>query len=706
MRSEIKIRQHDKTDCAAACISSICSFYGLNLPLTVIRDACGTDKTGTSLKGILDAAPKVGMSAKALKAKVKNIHDLISIDKPVILHLQRKDGWLHFVVLYEMDRKKALILDPEDGELHRLTHGELEELWSGYIVIMAPSPDFQKGERRKSLLSRCATLFKVNRKELLSSFVGAIIFIVIGLSSSLFLQQIIDKVLPSKDIPLLIFFSVAMLLLMGLSLFVGYVRSLLMVRTSIKVDAHLIMAYLNKLLELPLSFFSNRSSGELNSRIGDAYRIRNFVSVRLTVIIVSIISFLASILILFTYYWKLALLTLMFVPLYAILYKISDTVNKRRNKKIIEASARFEGMTIETISSIRGIRYFGSGKATSRKIEKEYVSFAGNLYRGGKNGVAFFTASDAITKSLSLMVILIGSYFVIHSELTIGEMVSFYTIVTFFTSPIMTLLESNSQVTEANIAAERLFEILDLDSEDTGSTLNVSLTESMDICVQNLSFFYPGRAPLFDNISFRLKKGQINAIIGNNGCGKSTLATLLMRGDVPRGGTIMAGDVNIAQIPLSQWRQYISIVPQRVDLFDGTILENISPDTQNADIDKIISLCKKVGVYDTILSFPEGLLSRTGERAALLSGGEKQKIALVRSLYREPKVLILDEVTSSVDVSGRMTISKLIRDLASEGITIILISHERESLTMCDNIIDITSNAHSTVEICTPSIAV
>lgn len=695
MDSNIKVRQHDKQDCAAACIASIASYYGLKLPLITIREACGTDKDGTNIKGIIDASRKIGFSAKAFKSKEKEAENLIHIPKPVILHFQKEDGWLHFVVLYKMDAKYAVILDPGDGKTHKISIEEMKRQWSGYLVILSPSADFKKGDSGTNVFGRFYSLLKNNRKEIIPALSGSIVYIIIGLSTSLFFQQIIDKVLPGKDKSLLLFFSVSMLLLLILSLIIGYFRSLFLVRASLKMDAGLITGYLRHLLNLPVSFFGNRSSGELNSRIGDAYRIRSFLSGRLLVIFISIISLLCSFGLLFTYFWKMALLTLIFVPLYILLFALSEKINKKTNKQIIESSAKFQEMNIEAISSINTIRYFGGSDVFARKLEGYYVDMAQKMYKGGRNAALFSTTSDAITKSLLFIVLVCGSLFTFASEFSIGELVSFYSIAAFFSSPLISLVESTNQITEAQIAAQRLFEIMDLEEEGCSETLKVNLDSGKEIRFEEVGFSYPGRMELFRDLSFTLPRGKITLIKGENGSGKSTIAALLMRGYAPDSGAIKIGEINISQVEPSQWRRYISIVPQRAELFNGSILENIAPSDADPDLDKVLGICALTGLLPLLNSLPKGLLSRVGEGGRALSGGERQKVAFARALYIEPAVLILDEATASLDSASKEAITDLITDLKRNGTTIIMISHDVQCTEIADHVIEINSNAHS-----------
>ena len=698
MDKDILIKQHDRQDCGAACIASIASYYGLKLPLIKIREACGTSKDGTSIKGITDAAKVIGMSAKAFKSENKECENLIQIPKPLILHLQNEDGWLHFVVLYDIDKKNAFILDTSDGKIHKMPISTLRAQWSGYLVLLTPSPQFNKGDSRTNVLKKFTTLLMANKRELLPALLGALVYIIIGLSTSLFIQQIIDKVLPEKNTTMLAFYGIIMLLLIGMSLFINYFRTIFTVRGGIRIDSTLIMNYISHLFRLPVSFFSGRTSGELNSRIGDAYRIRSFLSGRLMIIFISIISLLLSFALLFTFYWKLAIITVMFVPLYILLYKISDKINKKTNKKIIEASAKMEETNIDSLSAIEGIRYFCAEETFSRRMEKHYVDMAQKLYQGGKNLSIFSTCSDGITKMLTFSVLILGSLFVINSELTIGELVFFYSIAAFFSSPLMALVDSNNQITEAQIAAQRLFEIMELDSEEREESLKYIPAEWNEITIDKVTFSYPGRLDLLKELSFTIQRGTITAVTGDNGCGKSTLASLLMRGYEPVAGSIRIGEINISQINTSYWRKFISIVPQRSSLFNGTILENIAPDEENINIEKASELCTLCGLDTLIRSLKGGLLTRIGENGKYLSQGERHKLALARAMYRKPQVLILDEVTASLDKESREKILTLIKRLAYEGMTILMISHQDESIQIADNIYDIKTIAQSRVE--------
>lgn len=694
MKKEIKVRQHDKSDCAAACVASICAYYGLRMPLMRIREACGTGPDGTTLQGIIDACGSLGLDAAGLRAKEKHIGDLTGAAKPVIMHLQKKNGWLHYVVLYGLDSSTATVMDPEDGVLHKMDPGALEEEWSGFIVAVSPSPMFRKGDHGTRVLSRFRELLFYYKKEMGMVLAGSAAFIAATLSTSLFLQRIIDDILPGGDRIMLIAAGAAMLLLTALTWLISFMRSYLLVRVSLQIDCRLIVSYFRKVFSLPLHFFDSMGSGELNSRVSDAYRIRSFITGRLLLMAVSVITLAAATAVLLFFDWRLTLITLAFVPVFILLYQVSDRVNRRLNRRIIEENARFEQNNIEWLSSARAVKYFNASREASRKIEGQYFRTASAMHKGGIFISLIASSSDTVSRLITIISLLAGAFFILHSELTVGELVSFFSFSTLFTSPIVMLIESNREITEARISAERIFDILDLDAEDTGDYIDFTPAADDRIEARGIGFSFPGRMKLLDGLSFDILPGRINLIRGSNGSGKSTIAAMLMKGYTPSQGRITVGGVDLRHIHPERWREYISIVPQKPDIFDGTILDNITMGDSGYDIRAVAAACSLAGLSGTIDSLPGGIMAHTGEHACRLSGGERQKIALARALYRRPKVLILDEAATYLDSGSRRRLLETIRTLRKKGVTVVLISHEEEAAEIADNIIDIT-NAHS-----------
>lgn len=696
-KKRVNKKQLDKYDCGAACLASIASYYGLDIPITVIRRKCGTTTEGTNIKGILEGASFICLEAKPYKISTPcyTIKILSEIPVPSILHFKNKDGWLHFVVLYSVDPKNGgyiTIMDPTHGESKTISLDEFKECWTGYVITLKPSNGFKKGNYSTPFIKKILPILKNHKKEIIPSMIGALLYVLIGMSTSLFLQYTIDYIIPQRDSNMMIWYSAGVFILLGLSSFIGYLRNILILRGGIFMDASLILDYINHLIKLPIQFFTSRSTGDINSRIGDVYKIRSFITTRVIIIFVSVLTLIVSLILLFSFYWKMALVSLTFIPFYCLLYFFANKVNKKHNKLIIESSASFDNSTIGLISNPEAFKYFSTPNNDTyffSKVEKKYVDMAQKIYGGGRCSAIISLFSDIILHSTNFVIIIVGTSFVLKGELTLGELVSFYAIINFFTSPLTVLIESNNDLNDAKIATERVFEVMAEPTEDEKlSGLSIPKTSGA-IVFKNVSFQYISQKPLLQNFSATFQKGKITTIVGSNGCGKSTIASLIMRSHTPNSGNIYIGETDINEINLKSWREHVSIIPQKECLFNGSVLENIVIGDLEPNIGRVLEICEYVGMVDFVKNLPNGLHSKIGDNGKLISGGERAKIAFARALYRDPKVLILDEVSSSLDRSSAEKIYHLTKKLSKRGMTIINITHDRDFISISDKIVKI-----------------
>lgn len=694
--STVKVRQHDKNDCGAACLASVASWYGLKLPLIVIREACGTTSSGgTSIKGILDAAASIGLEGKALKSTSADLTKLKDLSLPCILHLKRDDGWMHFVVMYQYEDKGITVMNPDKGAMEFYSNEKLAKEWSGYLILLSPSASFRQKDETVPLKRRFMDIIYENKRELFYGFAGSVVYVIAAMSMSIFLQQLIDKIIPSQNLPGVLFITTILLIMMILILYLSFKRYIYTLKATININSSLIIGYIRHLFRLPVSFFKSRGTGEINSRIGDAFKIGGFISITLNSIIISIITLIMAIALFFAYQWKLALFILIFLPMYGIIYLLANKVNKRINRAIIENAAKFEEITVDNLGSIESSIYFGGYDLFTQRTERQYEKMIDSMYKGGRVNARFSVISDAVTRSMTIVLILIGSLLIFKGELSIGELVSFYSIISLFSAPILNIINSNSEITEADISARRICEIIDLPAGDGDEAeLIDKVPEYGDISFNSISFSYPGREELFRDLSFRIPLDKINAIVGESGSGKSTVASMLMRAYSPKSGNIEIAGQDINKIETKSWRDYISIVPQRIEMFNGTLIENITMSEDNQNIEEVLDICRRVGLISLIERMNSGIMTKVGENGMLLSGGERHKLAIARALYRDPKVLIFDEATESLDRENFEFIISLIKELHRGGKGIILISHNRDTISIAENIIEITS-AHS-----------
>ena len=680
----INVKQHDITDCGAACLASIAAHYRLKLPISRIRQMAGTDKKGTNVLGLLKAAEKLGFTAKGVKGKVESIP---KIPLPAIAHTIVDKVLHHYVVIYKATEKSVEIMDPREGKLRRLKMEEFAKQWTGVLVLMVPNEDFQKMNLKISNFTRFLYLLRPHKSILLQSLFGAIIYTLLGLSTSIYIQKITDHVLVDGNRNLLNLLSLAMVFILFFQIFIGVVKTIFILRTGQKIDARLILGYYKHLLKLPQRFFDTMRVGEIISRINDAVKIRQFINDTLITLIVNIFIIVFAFGLMFVYNWKLALIIALILPLYLLTYTITNRLNKKQERKIMVNSAEVESQLVESLNSVKTIKQFGLEDHANLKTETRFVNLLRSVYTSGLNSVFSSNTSEFLSRSFTIILLWVGSYFVIDRLITPGELLSFYALIGYFTGPAITLVGMNKTIQNALIAADRLFEIMDLEREEESN--QVALTRDMvgDIQFENVSFSYGTRTEVFREFSLSIERGRITAIIGESGSGKSTLTYLLQKLYPLSEGLIRIGKYNLRYVSNKSLRGLTGVVPQQLNIFSGNVVENIAVGELEPDMEKVINVCSQLHLLEFIEQLPNGFHTWLGENGASLSGGQKQRLAIARALYKEPEILILDEASSNLDSESEHYVKQVIYNLRDQGKTVILIAHRLSTLSGADKIV-------------------
>lgn len=678
-----EIKQHDITDCGAACLASVAAHYNLQLPIARIRQYASTDKKGTNILGMIEAAEKLGFSAKGVEGEFKS---LFKIPTPAIAHVVVKGILHHYVVIYEVTDKYIQVMDPRYGKLEKISHEEFREQWSGVLILLMAAEDFQTGDEKVSVASRFWFLLKPHRSVLSQALFGAAIFTIIGLTTAIFVQLIIDHVIGDSNENLLNLLGVCMILLLVLQVFVGATKTIFTLKTAQLIDARLILGYYKHLLRLPQRFFDTMRVGEITSRIGDAVKIRAFINDASITLAVNIFIVLFSFGLMFTYFWKLGLIMLCILPCYALVYYITNMINKKTQREVMESAAELESQLVESLNSISTIKQFGLEDFSNIKTETRFVRLLKKVYRSGLNSVFSDNSSSFLARLFTIILLWAGAYYVLAGAITTGELMSFYAVIGYFTGPIKSLVLLNKTIQDASIAADRLFEIMDLDVEEEGDQVQLTADMIGDIRFENVRFRYGSRVNVFDDLTLTIPKGRVTAFVGESGSGKTTIINILQKLYPLDGGKVRIGDVNLQYIDNESLRETISVVPQHIDLFAGNVIENIAVGEFKPEMEKIITICKQLGIVDFIENLPNGFKTYLGEHGANLSGGEKQRIAIARALYKNPEILILDEATASLDSSSEQYVQRTIDLLTKQNKTIILIAHRLSTVFNADKI--------------------
>ncbi|CCH01511.1 Lactococcin-G-processing and transport ATP-binding protein lagD [Fibrella aestuarina BUZ 2] len=683
--ARVRVKQRDLTDCGAACLASVASYYRLVLPVARIRQIASTDQKGTTMLGMVEAAQKLDFQAKGVKATYES---LSKIPLPAIAHVNVLDGRMqHYVVVYRITPQHVTVMDPSDGQMHTLTPEQFKAAWTGLLVLLIPDETFKIGNEKVPVLQRFWRLMQPHRAVMGQALFGALIYTILGLSSAIYIQKIVDNVLVNGNRNLLNLLSITMILLLFLQIFINATRSFFNLKTGQRIDAALILGYYKHLMTLPQSFFDTMRVGEVISRVNDAVKIRTFINEVGLGLLVNVLIVFFSFGLMFTYYWKLALILILVVPFYAAIYWAMNRFNQRYQRKLMENSADLEAQLVESLNAMPTIKRFGLEQFASQKTENRFVMLLQTIFQTGSAGIYAGNASEFVTRLFTIILLWAGAGYVLGGDLTPGELLSFYALIGYFTGPAASLIGANRPIQEALIAADRLFEIMDLDRESNENKVQLRPDMVGDIRFQGVTFRYGSRAPVFDNLTLTMPKGKITALVGESGSGKSTMLSLVQGLYPIQEGSIFIGEYDIKHLHSDSLRRVVSVVPQKIDLFAGDVVENIAIGEEDPDMERILSICGSLGITDFIERMPNGFKTYLGENGATLSGGQKQRLAIARALYRDPEVLILDEATSALDSASEQYVQQTVQQLRKAGKTIIIIAHRLSTVRKADKIV-------------------
>lgn len=680
----IKVKQRDITDCGAACLASVAANYDLNLPVARIRQLASTDKKGTNVLGMVEAAEKLGFEAKGVKG---SFDSLFKIPTPAIAHVVVKEVLHHFVVIYKVTDKYIEVMDPGDGQMHRKTHEEFRKEWTGVLVLLLPSETFKPGNEKVSVSKRFWQLIRPHKGILLQVLFGAIIYTILGLSTSIFVGKLFDYVLPDNNRGLLNMMGIGMVFILLIEIFIGTLKTIFTIKTGQLIDSQLILGYYKHLLKLPQQFFDTMRVGEIISRINDAAKIRAFLNDASISFLVQIFILFFSFIVMFTYNWKLAFMMLLVVPLYAVIYFITNKLNKKMQRTLMENAAELESQLIESVNAVGTIKRFGLEAYANEKTETRFVKLLGTIYKSSMNSIFSSTSSEFISHLFTIILLWAGAGYVLDNQITPGELLSFYSLIGYFTGPVSSLIGMNKTVQDAVIAADRLFEIMDLEQEQEDTQIDLTSDKLGDIRFEKVSFRYGTRVNVFEELNLTIPEGKYTAIVGESGSGKSTLMSLLQNMYPIQSGSISIGQYNLKYINNTSLRKMVSVVPQQIDLFAGNVIDNIAVGDYEPDIQKVIDIATQLGILEFIETLPNGFQTYLGENGTTLSGGQRQRIAIARALYRDPEILILDEATSSLDSASEKYVQQAINLLKAKNKTIMVIAHRLSTVHHADRII-------------------
>lgn len=682
------VRQHDMTDCGAACLLSLIRYYGGESSILHLREISGTSNAGTTLLGLFQAAGTMGFNAEG--AEANGISDLIEHGKPCILAVIIDKVLAHYVVCYGYEKGRFIISDPGKGVVE-MTEEELSDIWTRKCLLLEPNSNFVKKEtvtqQKKSWIR---DLLREDYGLLGASAAIGLVIAVLGMVMAVFSQRLVDDVLPSHNTTKLGAGIVLVLALLLAKVMITALRSKLIITQSRNFNNRIIRFFFGKLLHLPKAFFDTRKTGDMVARLNDTRRIQSVIGTIVGDTIINVLVLIVSLVFLFIYSWQVALISLLCMPAFYWIVSRSNRKIISQQREVMSSYAMSESGFINTISGMADIKSCSKQESFLQYNEFLYSTFQEKVFSLGQTQIGIGVWAGIGSTVIQVGLIALCSAFVFAQTMTTGELMAIIGITGSLFPSVASLALVMIPVNEAKVAFDRMFEIVDAEDENevTGPDV-VSSAQVLEI--RNLSFRFIGRKQLFSGISLCFNTGTITSIVGESGCGKSTFCQVLERFYSPTDGEILLDGKPVSEIPLEQWRSMVSYVPQQTYLFNGTVLENICFGNNPKDMNEVVTFCQRYG-FDTFLSeLPNGLGTLVGEEGINLSGGQAQLVCFARALYRPSKILILDEMTAAMDRRTEKHICKLLDELREDHI-IIFVTHRLETARLLSDRIVVMEN--------------
>lgn len=689
------IKQHDITDCGAACLATISKQNGYKIGITKIREVAGTDKQGTNAYGVIKAAEQLGFSAKGVKGDKEAFFSEFPL--PCIAHVVVDGSLLHYVVIHKITKKKIIIADPAVG-IVKLTpeefFGEVHEdgkppkyQWTGVLILLIKKETFQKGDETQGLFRRFFHLLLPQKKLLLHIFVASLVYTILGILGAFYFQALVDDVLPDGLLRTLTTLSVGVILLNIFKVLLDAFRSHLLLYLSQKLDIALLLGYYQHVLELPMNFFGTRKVGEIVSRFNDAGKVRDAISGATLTIMIDTLMAVGGAIILYMQNGKMFGITIIMVILYTVIVLVFNQWYEKLNRRQMEDNAQLTSYLVESLNGIQTVKAYNAERKANRETEKKFIKLLKSIFR--LSWVSNVQSSLKVFVELvgGVVILWVGGVSVIHGEMTMGTLITFNSLLAYFLEPVKNLINLQPQIQTAVVAADRLGEILDLEAEKTENEYKKLKPESFsgDIEMKHVNFRYGTRKLVLEDINLKIEKGQKVAFVGESGSGKTTLSKLLLHLYSVESGEILMDGNNIEDIQMETLREKIAYIPQETFLFSGSILENLSLGLDNATMDDVIEASKIAQAHEFINSLPLRYETRLEENGANLSGGQRQRLAIARAMLKKPDILILDEATSNLDAITERALDKTIHEFAKD-MTTIFIAHRLSTIKNCDKI--------------------
>ncbi|EID18720.1 peptide cleavage/export ABC transporter [Streptococcus mitis] len=668
------IPQIDARDCGVAALASIAKFYGSDYSLAHLRELAKTNKEGTTALGIVKAAKEMSFETRAIQADM-SLFEMEDIPYPFIVHVNKEGKLQHYYVVYKNIKDHLIIGDPDPTvKVTKMTKDRFASEWTGVAIFLAPAPSYKPHKDKKNGLMSFLPLIFRQRSLIFYIVLASLLVTLINIGGSYYLQGILDEYIPNQMKSTLGIISIGLIITYILQQIMSFSRDYLLTVLSQRLSIDVILSYIRHIFELPMSFFATRRTGEVISRFTDANSIIDaLASTILSLFLdVSILIIIGSVLLVQN--TNLFLLSLISVPIYIIIIFAFMKPFEKMNNDVMQSNSMVSSAIIEDINGVETIKSLTSEETRYQKIDSEFVDYLDKSFKLSKYSILQSSLKQGAQLILNIVILWFGAQIVMTGKISIGQLITFNTLLSYFTNPLENIINLQTKLQSAKVANNRLNEVYLVESEFKNTqTLTDSQFLAGDICFEDISYKYGFGRDTLNNINLTIKQGDKVSIVGISGSGKTTLAKMIVNFFEPYKGRITINNNDLKMIDKKVLRQHINYLPQQAYIFSGSILENLTLGAnQMISQEDIIKACEIAEIRQDIEQMPMGYQTELSDGAGL-SGGQKQRIALARALLTKAHVLILDEATSGLDV---LTEKKVIENLmAMTDKTIIFVAH-------------------------------
>lgn len=685
------IRQRDARQCGAASLAMVCRYWGKTVSLTSIEDLCDSTRIGVSLKALTVAANELGFETAMARIPADSLND---IEIPTILHW----GDNHFVVFLKKEKDRYVIADPAIGK-KRIAYEEIVEKFSGgdregkgIALFLQPGSRFRSSKKSQSPGWTAPLMMAVRELRAYHKYILTVIFAlllgaVLQLVMPFLTRALVDEGIRLGSLNIVWLILLGELMIVAARGFTSFIREWLVLHVAMRINITLISKYFMKLFRLPMSFFDKKLTGDLLQRMTDHTRVQSFLTSQFVNFLYMILSFAIFGVALAVFDWRILMIFLAGAVCYC-----GWTVRYLRRYAVIDAEmfqlmARSQSYSYEMLTTMQEIKLQGCEKRKRWGWEDIQTDLVEEQLKSSGLKQKETAGSLLINEVTNIAMIAFAASAVINGQMSIGAMMAVMFIIGQLNSPLSQIIGFINSLQDVRLSLERI-EDINRREEETRQCVVASPAAPADIVVEHINFKYDRFAPhyVIKNVSLVIPAGKVTAIVGNSGCGKTTLIKLLLGFYPADSGSIRIGDRPVGSLDLREWRRCCGVVMQDGAIFSESIKRNIAVDDKEPDERRLREAAVLACADEFIERLPRKYDTIIGRDGLALSKGQQQRILIARAVYREPSFIFLDEATNSLDATNEKEIVENL-DRFYRGRTVVVVAHRLSTVKNADNII-------------------